>query len=68
MYENNFCKPPPENLRGTTRIQVLVVQVMRMSHSVFICEIREIRGQKTLSRSSPRLEIQANAEWCVGSG
>ena len=43
--DHDFCKPPPEDLRGTTRIQVLVVRIERMSHSVLICEIREIRGQ-----------------------
>jgi len=41
MHDNSLYKLPPKILRGTTRIQVLVV---RMSHSVFICEIREIRG------------------------
>ena len=43
MREYNLYKLPPEILRGTTRIQVLVV---RVSLSVLICEIREIRGQK----------------------
>ena len=44
MHENNLYKLPPEILRGATRIQVLVVRMVRMSHNVFICDIRDIRG------------------------
>ena len=42
MHENKLCQPVPASLRRRARNQLLIVQV---SHSVFICEIREIRGQ-----------------------
>ncbi len=31
MHEKILFKPPPENLCGTTRIQVFVVRMVRMS-------------------------------------
>ena len=45
MHENTSYKSPPENLRGATRNQLLLVRIARMSHSVFIGAIREIRGK-----------------------
>ncbi len=45
MHENNSYKSPPENLRGAARNQLLVVRIARMSHSVLIGAIREIRGK-----------------------
>ena len=34
MHENNPYKPPPENLRGTTRIYLLVIQTV--SRRIFV--------------------------------
>ena len=34
MHENNLDKPPPENLRGATRNQLLVVQSYTQSSKI----------------------------------
>ena len=52
INENNLYKPTPENLRGTTRIQLLVVQIsqintLRLIRVIRVIRvIRDIRGQK----------------------
>ena len=68
-HENNFCKPPPDNLRGTTRNQLLVVQIVAMIHAEFDSrsDARRLLDNATALGQSrghkcPRYRIRSSAQ------